>query len=95
MQKKDELLGEKEARASSLPPASQGVSTCHRPTPLNGIGVNRRCKLWPETVAALSAFETSDYVFITKYGNPWTAQSVYDNPISREMTKLLNTTALT
>jgi integrase len=52
-------------------------------------GVNRRCKLWPETVAALTEFKTTDYVFVTRRGNSWTAQSVYDNPISREMTKLL------
>jgi integrase len=52
-------------------------------------GVERRCKLWPETVAALKDFKTDDYVFITKYGNPWTPKCLSDSPISQEMSKLL------
>jgi integrase len=52
-------------------------------------GVDRRCRLWPETVAALKGFKTTDYVFVTKYGNPWIPKSVSDNPISNEMSKLL------
>jgi integrase len=38
----------------------------------------------------LKEFKTTDYVFITKYGNPWTPKSEQgDNPISKEMSKLL------
>ena len=57
-------------------------------------GVLRRCHLWPETVAALSAAiaarpEPKDaghakLVFITKPGAPW-FKSTSDNPISRVM----------
>jgi integrase len=44
-------------------------------------GVDRRCPLWPETIAALKAASIdrpapvaeadADLVFVTKYGNPW------------------------
>lgn len=61
-------------------------------------GIERRCPLWPETVAALrEAIEQrpkpedsadADLVFITKYGQPW-AKDTSDNPVSKEMRKLL------
>jgi integrase len=62
-------------------------------------GVPRRCPLWPETVQALREVlakrqrpkheEHAGLVFITKYGLSW-AKDIPDNPISKEMKKLLN-----
>jgi integrase len=63
-------------------------------------GINRRCPLWPETVAALRAVlenrkEPKDIadaglVFITKYGLGW-AKDTSTNPITQETRKLLDT----
>jgi integrase len=60
--------------------------------------VDRRAKLWPETVAALrDAIEArpapgdgadADLVFVTKYGGRWSKETS-ENPVSREMGKLL------
>jgi hypothetical protein len=60
--------------------------------------VVRRCPLWPETVQALrealaerpapKSEDLSARVFITKYGGSW-AKDTDDNPISKEMAKLL------
>ncbi|HUT09843.1 MAG TPA: tyrosine-type recombinase/integrase [Thermoguttaceae bacterium] len=62
-------------------------------------GIQRRCPLWPETVAALrAALEKrptpkdeahTDRVFITKYGTPWEPKSYTDNPISKETAKVV------
>jgi integrase len=60
-------------------------------------GIQRRCPLWTETVAALKASikvrpkpkSESDRVFITKPGNTWDPKSVGDNPIGKEFTKVL------
>lgn len=62
-------------------------------------GVNRRCSLWPETVAALREAlanrpkakneEHAGLLFITKYGLPW-AKDTPDSPITKEMRKLLD-----
>jgi integrase len=61
-------------------------------------GIPRKCKLWPETVAALREAlaerpqpkdpEHAGLVFITKYGKPW-AKDTPDGPICKEMAKLL------
>jgi integrase len=61
-------------------------------------GIQRRCPLWKETVAALrEALESrptpksradAGLFFITKYGNGWSKDST-DKPISKEMTKLV------
>ena len=61
-------------------------------------GTARRCPLWPETVSAIKAFmekrpEPKDegaagLLFITKRGLKW-AKDVQDNPISKEMKKLM------
>jgi integrase len=63
-------------------------------------GKERRCPLWPETVAALrevyahrkvpSDSDHSDLVFVTKYANAYNAKSKdgSDNPISQVFTKL-------
>ncbi|NLF71667.1 MAG: tyrosine-type recombinase/integrase [Candidatus Anammoximicrobium sp.] len=61
--------------------------------------IARRCPLWPETVAALREVIASrptpkdaadkGLVFITKYGKSW-HKDTPDNPISKEMRKLLD-----
>ncbi|WP_428304820.1 tyrosine-type recombinase/integrase [Lacipirellula sp.] len=61
--------------------------------------IERRCPLWPETVAALQEAvaqrtkptDTANdgLVFVTKYGGPW-AKDTSDNPVTKEMRKLLN-----
>jgi integrase len=68
----------------------------HRPK----TGITRRCPLWPETVAALQAVIASrpkakdtanaKLVFVTKQGGAW-HKAGEDNPISKEMRKLLDT----
>lgn len=64
-------------------------------------GIERRCRLWPETIAALREVlarrrepkekEHVDKVFITKYGFPWLSKgkTKRDCPISKETTKIL------
>jgi integrase len=62
-------------------------------------GVERRCPLWPETVAAIRETlanrpEPKDkanagLIFITKYGLSW-SKSTSDNPLSKETRKLLD-----
>ena len=66
-------------------------------------GMPRRCPLWPETVEALEAAIAerpnpkdgahSGLVFITKQRGTW-AKDTSDNPISKEMTKLLKSLSL-
>ena len=70
------------------------------PRPKTGIG--RRCPLWPETASALRAVLEArrepkdpahkDRVFITRCRVPWESKSKSktDNPVSKEMRKLLN-----
>jgi integrase len=63
-------------------------------------GVERRCALWPETVAALREAIAirpkpnddmyADLVFITKYGLPW-AKDTADQTLAKEFGKLLKT----
>src|SRR5262249_14760801 len=62
-------------------------------------GIARRCPLWPETVEALREAianrpkpknpADAGLVFITSQGSPWHKQ-IKENPISKEMRKLLN-----
>lgn len=62
-------------------------------------GIERRCPLWPETVAALNEAmahrprakdkENASLVFITRHGHSWAKRSS-DNPISNEVRKLLD-----
>jgi integrase len=71
----------------------------HRPK----TGVSRRCPLWPETIAALREVlaerrEPKDaahkgLVFITQTGGTWD-KGTGDNPISKEMRKLLDAMGL-
>jgi integrase len=61
--------------------------------------VERRCPLWPESIAEIKAAiaerpkpkqsEHGSLVFVTKYGGPW-AKETNDNPITKEMRKLLD-----
>lgn len=62
-------------------------------------GVERRCPLWPETVAAVKDAIAHRYkhkspscaklVFVTKQGQSW-ARSKPDSPISRQLAKVLD-----
>lgn len=64
-------------------------------------GIQRRAKLWPETVEAIreaiaSRPECDDkksLVFLTKYRQSWHKET-YDNPLSNEFRKLLDQTGL-
>jgi integrase len=62
-------------------------------------GINRRCRLWPETIKLLRAWleirptarneENADLVFLTAKGGSW-AKETSDNPVSKESRKLLD-----
>ena len=62
-------------------------------------GVDRRCPLWPETVAAIQDATTNrpsptydedaGLVFVTKYGQRWSKETSKANPIFAEFRKLL------
>jgi integrase len=64
--------------------------------------IERRAKLWPETVDAIRLAlslrpqarspENSDLVFVTKYGNPWVKKN--DDAISKEFSKVLKDAGL-
>lgn len=68
-------------------------------------GIDRRCRLWPETVAAIKAALAvrpkakdaahENHVFITRTGQTWGPKTDKgDSPISNEMAKLLKTLGL-
>src|SRR5262249_54903822 len=67
----------------------------HRPK----TGITRRCALWPKTVEALrealakrpkpKATEDAGLAFLTAKGGSW-HKKIEDNPVSKEMRKLLN-----
>jgi integrase len=67
----------------------------HRPK----TGIERRCPLWPETVQALKEAlakqpgpkdpKDAGLFFLTKYGGSWHKETE-DNPLSKEMRKLLD-----
>lgn len=62
-------------------------------------GIDRRCKLWPETLTAIdaalavrkktTAAAVRDLVFVTRFGKPW-AKDVADSPVTKEFRKLLD-----
>jgi integrase len=72
-----------------------GWVSYHRPK----TGIDRRCPLWPETVAALREWlaarpapksqDHAELVFITQRGGSW-AKEIADNPLTKEMRKLLD-----
>jgi len=61
--------------------------------------VDRRCPLWPETVEALREASAArptpkdpahkDRFFITRHRTTWEPKSISDNPVSKEMRKVL------
>jgi integrase len=82
----------------NLPLSAVNLETGWIDYPRPKTGVDRRCPLWPETVAALrdaianrpepKHAEHSELVFITRRGYSW-AKNTADNPITKETTKLL------
>lgn len=66
-------------------------------------GVDRRCRLWPETVKSLKAAiatrpdpkeeAAAGLVFVTRYGASWTKDEA-DSPVTKEMRKLLDSLEL-
>ena len=62
-------------------------------------GIGRRCPLWPETVDAIREWllvrpkpnteDLADLLFLTAKGGSW-AKATSDNPLSKEMRKLLD-----
>jgi len=62
-------------------------------------GIDRRCHLWPETIAAIRATlearptpkdkSHEGLVFVTRVGGSW-AKGIADSPITKETTKLLD-----
>jgi integrase len=79
---------------SAFDPSSAWLNY-HRPK----TGIDRRCPLWPETVAGLKAAIAKrpapkdpaavPLLFVTKYGQPW-AKETPDNPVAKAFRKLLN-----
>src|SRR5205823_1479729 len=67
-------------------------------------GINRRCPLWPETIAALREAlaqrptpkheADAGLVFITSHGGPWAAKKGVDSAISKETRKLLDSLSI-
>jgi integrase len=63
-------------------------------------GIERRAKLWPETIAAIEAAlatrkepkleEHRALIFVTKYRGPWYSEANNDCPIAKESRKLLD-----
>jgi integrase len=89
------------ADVGTLPAAAVNLETgwVNFPRPKTGIG--RRFPLWPETVSALREAlakrpepkleEHAGLLFVTKYGGSWhKSGETIDNPVSKEMRKLLD-----
>lgn len=67
--------------------------------PRSKTSVQRRCPLWPETVASIKQAMASrpapadaayaKHVFLTRCGTPWSKAKTTGNPVSAEMGKLL------
>lgn len=55
-------------------------------------GEPRRAKLWPETITAVRKHrsESSRYMFLTKYKNPWADPAMPGTAIGQEFTKIMN-----
>jgi len=61
--------------------------------PRSKTGVNRRAKLWPQTIQAIerwrSASNGSPLLFYTRFGQPWVHPETLNNTLSAEFRKLL------
>lgn len=87
------------ADCGTLPQSSLDLDAGWVNFPRPKTAIERRCPLWPETVAAIrealeqrpKAKRPGDVrlAFVTKYGQPW-AKETADNPVAKEFTKLLN-----
>jgi integrase len=87
------------ADCAKLPFSALNLETGWVDFPRPKTGIARRCYLWPETVSALKESiadrpepkeaENARLVFITKYGQPWTADN-YGSAITHEMQKVLH-----
>jgi integrase len=87
------------ADCGTLPLSAVNLETGWVDYPRPKTGIDRRCPLWPETVQAIrdalakrpkpKKEEHEGLVFITKYGLSW-GKEVADNPITKEMRKLLD-----
>jgi integrase len=86
------------ADCGNLPTSALNLKTGWVAYPRPKTGVERRCPLWPETVAALNDSmakrpkpkddANKGMVFLTKYGQRW-AKDSSDNPISKEFAKII------
>jgi integrase len=82
----------------TLPLSAVNLDTGWIEFPRPKTGIERRCPLWPETIAALREAlavrpepkkpEHAGLVFITKYGYAW-AKDIPDSPVAKETAKLL------
>lgn len=58
--------------------------------PRSKTAIERRCPLWPEAMEALKTFKWGkDTIFTTQKGNTWEPKATHDNPLSKEMVKLM------
>ncbi len=88
------------ADCGNLPLSAVNLETGWIDYPRPKTGVERRCPLWPETIAALrdalakrpepKSKEDAALCFVTKYGYSW-YKDTSTNPVSQEMGKLLRT----
>jgi integrase len=91
------------ADCGNLPLSAVDLETGWIDYPCPKTGVERRCPLWPETVAALrealdrrptpKSEEDAGLLFVTKYGYGW-SKDTSTNPVSQGLGKLLRKLAL-
>jgi len=92
------------ADCGTLPMSALDLDTGMIDYPRPKTGIPRRAALWPETVMAIREAlaerpqpknpEHAGLVFVTKYGGSW-GKDTRDNPIAKEMSKLLRTLKIT
>jgi integrase len=83
----------------TLPKSAVDLKTGFVDYPRPKTAIERRCPLWPETVAAIKEAierrpkaklpEHEVLTFVTKYGQPW-AKETPDSPVAKEFRKLLD-----